>query len=118
MRRSNMVCGLALTFGLAGAMPAFAQADAAAAPTASYITERPVPDARDCLAIIFGATAREDQDVHWMSESARPMLWVTHQHMLLASVHLQETPEGTRVDYRAERPQQAQDFEKALMTCK
>ena len=116
MRIAPIALGLTLALGLTATLPA--QADATTAPTASYITERPVADARDCLAIIFGAIARDGYDIAWMGESARPMVWVTHQHMLLASVHLQETPEGTRVDYRAERPLQAQDFEKALMTCK
>lgn len=118
MRMPNLATALTLALALTVALPAFARTDANTAPTVSYVTERPVPDARDCLAIIFGAIAREGYDVAWMGESARPVVWVTNQHMLLASVHLQETPEGTRVDYRAERPLQAQDFEKALMTCK
>ncbi len=118
MRMPNLATALTLALALTVALPAFARTDVNTAPTASYVTERPVADARDCLAIIFGAIAREGYDVAWMGESARPVVWVTNQHMLLASVHLQETPEGTRVDYRAERPLQAQDFEKALMTCK
>ena len=115
---STIASGLALALGLTAALPSFAQTDANAAPTASYITDRSVADARDCLVIVFGAIARDGYDVHWMGDSPRPMVWVTNQHMLLASVHLQETSGGTGVDYRAERPLQAQDFEKALMTCK
>lgn len=118
MHISTVALGLTLALGLTAALPCFAQVDASAAPTASYVTDRPVADARDCLVTVFGAIAREGFDVHWMGDSARPMVWVAHQHMLLASVHLQDTSAGTRVDYQAERPQQAQDFEKALMTCR
>lgn len=92
MRIAHVVVMAALLAGFS-AGPAAAQAPLAAAPTAGFETKRPVADARDCIAIVFGAIAREGQDVHWMGNSPQPMLWVTDNHTLLASVRVEETPE-------------------------
>lgn len=116
MRIAHVVVMAALLAGFS-AGPVAAQAPLAAAPTAGFETKRPVADARDCIAIVFGAIAREGQDVHWMGNSPQPMLWVTDNHTLLASVRVEEISGGSRVEYRTERQPQARQFEQALLTC-